>query len=346
MITPANLSIFFTVAEATLDSVYLETDASFPDVWKEFANEKPFASLNFEDGWIEMLAKPREWRGSRVVHEPAPHTYTVTSRPWEHTVSVDRFMSDADLYGLLDSTIPFQARQARRLPNYWTRDLLEAIGDFASVGGNVTGNPQVGLDGLTFFNTSHPQNLYNPASTTTYSNDFTGGGANVPGGAPGGSGNNILVGGTFSPTSFMTLCEYMMQFKGEDGEVLGVMPSIAMFPAALMGEAELVLKSASFAPPAWATITGQVGAADNPIRRYGVTPVINRYLNNGQKWYLADTTRSQRGIRWGVHQSPVIAMRIAEQDPEVFNNHRYLIGYWGHAVPFWGFPWLMVRSGP
>jgi phage major head subunit gpT-like protein len=349
----ANFNIFFTIAEATLGNVYIETDESFPDVWKEYATEKPFPTLQHTDGWIGMVPKGREWIGPRVVHEPAAQTYTVISRPWEQTMAIDRFTMDADFYGVFMDTVTHQARQARRAPNYWTRDLIEASGNFVSGGVAPYINPQLGTDGINFFSTSHLQNIYNPTSTT-YSNDFTGGGINVAGGAPGGSGNNILVGGQFSPTSFMTLVEYMMQFKGEDGEPLGVLPNKAMFPAALWGESELVINSASYAPPQWATIgagTGalgtQVGAADNPIMRFGVRPFINRYLNNGQKWYVMDSSRSRKPLGWGVFQPARFEIRVSENDPSVFDNHRYLYGVWAHWTPFFGgFPWLMCRSGP
>jgi len=348
---PTNLAFFYTTAEATLGKVYLETDESMPDFWKDVATEVPFPSLQHVDGWIGMVPKPRMWRGPRVVHEPAAQTFTVESRPWEHTMGIDRFTMDADFMGIFADTTIHQARQARRQPNYWLRDLIEASGDFTNAG-VATQNPQLGTDGLPFFSTAHLQNIYSPSSAT-YSNDFIGGGINVAGGAPGGSGANILVGGQFSPTSVMTLAEYMMQFKGEDGETLGVMPNLAMFPAALFGESQLVLVEMSFAPPQWATIGAgsgalgaQVGAADNPIRRFGINPLINRYLNNGNRWYLMDSTRSRRPLAWGVHRAPVFAIRVAETDTSVFDNHRYLFGIWGHAVPFWGaFPWLMCRSG-
>ena len=239
----------------------------------------------------------------------------------------------------------FQARQARRMPSYWTRDLLEGSGAFVGTGLG-TANPQLGTDGLTLFNTAHLQGVYQTGGAT-YSNDFTGGGINVAGGMPGGSGNNILVGGAFSPTAFMTLAEYMMQYRGEDGEPLGAMPSTAMFPASLFGESQLVLKSMSFAPPAWGSIGSQVGAADNPLLRYGITPIINRYLTNGQKWYLFDGTKSRKPMGWGVHKQPTYAQQVAETSESVFSRHYYIFGLYGHATPFWGgFPWLMSRSGP
>ena len=349
---PANLNLFFTIAEATIGKVYTETDAMMPDVWKEYSTEVPFATLQHVDGWMGMLPKARMWVGPRVVHEPAPQTYAVLSRPYEHTAGIDRFIADADIFGVFADLLPFQARQLRRHPSYWTRDLIEGLGFFAGSGTGVT-NPQLGTDGLTFFNTAHLQGVYQPTGPT-YCNDFTGGGVSVAGGAPGGTGTNVTVGGTFSPTAFMTLTEYMMQYRGEDGEPLGVMPTKSMFPAALYGESNLVLKAASFAPPQWGTQGSgsgsagtQVGAADNPLLRYGVTPFINRFLTNGQKWYLFDDTLVRKPLGWGVHRAPVAGIKTSESDESVFMNHRYLFGWWGHATPFWGgFPWTMSRSGP
>src|ERR1700722_19537268 len=106
----ANFNLFFTVAEATIGKIYTETDESFPDVWKDIATETPFATLQHTDGWIGMVPKGREWIGARVVHEPAPQTFTVLSRPWEQTMGIDRVIMDADFMGIFADTVITQPR--------------------------------------------------------------------------------------------------------------------------------------------------------------------------------------------------------------------------------------------
>jgi phage major head subunit gpT-like protein len=327
MITPAGFNLFITTVNTMIGQVY--SDASIPELWKSFSSTMPSPGKQTVYGWTGMLPKPRVWKGSRVVVQANPQTYTLVNLPYEHTLGIDRFDLDDDLMGIYYRQIPDQARQVRRLPDYWHRDLLENLGD-------QTGTKQNGLDGLTAFNTAHPVNLYAPAAGT-YTNDTTGGGQTI---------NSRLIGGSFSPTSFATVVEYMMNLPGEDGEPLGIYPNLGMFPSALMLEAELVLKSTFFSPPAWGTITGQVGAADNPLRRFGVTPIVNPYLTSNTKWYLFDTTKSFKPLIWQVNTPAVFTPRVNENDPVVFDTHHYLWGVWGRVAPGWSYSFLFHRSGP
>ena len=91
--------------------------------------------------------------------------------------------------------------------------------------------------------------------------------------------------------------------------------------------------------------TGQVGAADNPFKRYGVEPLENKLLKSSVNWYLMDCTR-HKPFRWILRQAPLFVQRMNEQDPSVFDDHRYLIGDWGRAAAAWAFAWLAAKSGP
>lgn len=343
MITPSQFNLFISTVNTMIGEVYAETDQDIGVQWMNFATEMPSGSTQSVYGWTEMLQKAREWVGPRVVMEAAPLTYTVVNRPWEHTLGVDRFLLDDDHLGILYRQIPDQVRQVRRQPDYWIRDLIEGLGVFAT---GQPGSPQLGFDGLSNFNTAHSIDPYNPTSTT-YSNDFTGGGASIAGGVPGGSGSTILVGGAFGVTAFATLYEYQLRMLGEDLEPLGIIPDTLMVPVTLKTEAELILHSTFFAPPAWATIGSQVGAADNPFRRFAVDKVlVNPYLTSGTKWYLMDTKRTIKPMMWQVREAAVYTQRVNEQDPVVFDTHRYLYGAWGRGAPAWGYAFLMARSGP
>jgi phage major head subunit gpT-like protein len=260
--TPTNFALFISNINTSFGAVYADTTDS---IWPQYASEVPVTGKQFVAGWTGMMPKMRVWYGPRVTNQPAPQTYSAVVLPFEITYDIDRFDLDDDLYGIYYRMVPDMARQTRRWPNYELRDWLENAGAYT---GNV-----LGFDGLTYFNTAHPTDFYNSAAGT-YCNDFSGGGVTVTYSAVNTGGTrSVLVGGAFGPTAFSTLYEYMSTLKGEDGERLGVMPSFLMHPVQLKTEVELVLKSMFFAPPAWGTITGQVGAADNPLRRFGVTPV-------------------------------------------------------------------------
>ena len=325
--TATSYALFVSTGNTTIGQVY--SDATIPEIWKNYCSEMPSASEQNIYAWTGMIPKPRLWKGARVTVRSYPQTYTLVNKPYELTLAMDQFKFDDDQFGVYYRQLQDQARQTRRLPDYWTRDLLENSGD-------QTGTAQNGLDGLTYFNTAHLQNIYVP-SGTTYSNDFTGGGQTI---------NGTLVGGAFSPTAFATLTEYMMTLKGEDGEPLGIYPNLVMVPAALKLEAELVMKSSFFAPPAWATITGQVGAADNPLKRFGVEPLVNQYLTSNTKWYMFDTTKSFKPLIWQVRQAPVYTPRVNATDPLVFDTHTFAWGVYGRVAPGWSYSFLGARSGP
>jgi phage major head subunit gpT-like protein len=320
--TPSNFTVFISNADTILGQAYA---MDIPLVHPTIATTTPSSSEQVVHGWTGMLPKGRVWAGPRVTNEPAPQTYTVVNLPWEETIKIDRFRLDDDQAGVLYRVLPDMARQAKRMPDYWLRDLLENSGAF-------TGTAQNGLDGLTHFNTAHPINLYN-AGAGTYANKYTGGGF-------GG------VGGAFGVNSLSQIVEAMMSRKGEDGERLGVTPSHVMIPNELRLEANLVLKSMFMAPPSFGSITGQVGAADNPMLRFGLEVLVNEHLTSTTNFYVLDCTKSFKPFGIQMRQAPVLAMRTAETDPIMFDEHSVLYGYFGRMAPHWSFAWLSSVSGP
>ena len=335
MITPAQFNIFVSSVNTLIGAAYEDT---VPVAYDKLCETVPSAGSQNVYGWTGMLPKMRLWNGPRVVFEPAPQTYVLANQAFESTLALDRYRLDDDQFGIYYRMLPDMARQARRQPDYMVRDLLENSGD-------QTGTRQLGLDGLTGFNTAHPVDLYN-ANAGTFSNDFTGGGFATTFPKAGGGTSSVTVGGAFSPTAVMTSIEYMMTYKAEDGEALGIVPNELMVHPLLRGEAEVVLKNSFFAPPAWGTLTGQVGAAENPISRFGVDLIINPFLTQAYTWYIADTNRAFMPLIHQVREATRMVPRISENDPVVFDTHQFLYGAWDRQAVGWGPAWLMARSGP
>jgi phage major head subunit gpT-like protein len=329
--TPANFSVFVTTASTMIGHFY---DADkVPTVAASISTEIPCTSSQLTFGWTGLLRKMREWIGPRQVQQANRQTYTVVPRTWENTLSVDRFTLDDDQMGVFYRQIPDLMRQAKRHPDYQIRDLIENSGVM------VSSAIQKGPDGVAFWSTSHPIDLYD-SSKGAYINDFTGGGQSVGG---------VNVGGALSPAAFTSLYEYMMTLKGEDNERLGIRPNVLMHPATLKAEVELILKSTFFAPPSWgafAPIGSQVGAADNPLRRFGVEPLQNDFLASNTKWYLMDTTHAIKPLLWVVRDPIVTVPQVSETDWPVFNTHVFQWGQWARNAPGWGYSFLMSRSGP
>jgi phage major head subunit gpT-like protein len=328
MITPSNFSVFVTTVNTMIGHVY---DTDMVDlVAPKISTELPCSSTQLVMGWTGLMPKMRAWFGARQPHEIAGQTYTVVPQPWENTYEIDRFALDDDQLGVYYRLLPDIARQARRHPDYQLRDLIENLGV-------QTGTRQLGLDGLTHWNSAHQVDLYN-AGAGTYTNT-TVGGQSVGG---------TTIGGALSPTSFTSVYEYMRTIKGEDGERLGIKGNMLMHPPTLKAEVELILKSTFFAPPSWgayAPITGQTGTADNPLRRFGVEPLENEFLVSNTNWYLLDTTRAMKPFTWVVREPIHMAQRTNETDPVVFDTHKFLWGQWARNCPAWNLPFLSHRSG-
>ena len=342
MITPSPaFSTFITNVNTMIGEVYDTTIPLFAD---QVATTIPISTHFLLLGWTTMLDKFRVWNGPRYTKEPAPATQIYEVLPYELTIALDRFRMDDDtsMYGIYYRIFADMARQAKRWADYELRDMIEDAGAYTPA------YRQAGLDGGPAFSTSHPVDLYNAAISSaigsTYCNDFTGGGVTVTYNKTGGT-FTTLVGGAFSPTAFATLAEYMRLIPAEDGEAWGITPNKLMHAPQLQQEVELVLKSTFFAPAAWGTIGSQVGAADNPLRRFGVEPLVNPLLKTVGTWYLMDTTKALKPFIWGLHTAPQWTPRVNENDPIVFDEHRYTWGAWGRATPAWGFSQTFARSG-
>ncbi len=336
MIVPSSaFNLFLTTINTMIGEAYSVT----PTEYSRYAQTIPMSTLDMSFGWTGMIPKPRIWNGPRVTNEQAPQMYTVRALPYELTMKLDRFRFNDDTHGIYYRLLPDMARQFKRTPDIWFRDLLTNSG--TQVVGNGGLPPQLGLDGLTAFNTAHPVDLYNQGSTGpgTYSNDLTGGGQTIGG---------ILTGGAFSTTAFATAVEYMGTYQAEDGESMGVEPTLLMIPNALRLEADLVLKSTFFGSPTWGTITGQIGTADNPLKKWGLELMINKLLDVQSKtrWYLFDTSKALMPLLWCQREAATFVQRTNPQDPVNFGEHMLLWGGEGRAVPAWGFSWLFLRSGP
>lgn len=307
----------------------------------QLCSNVPSGSAQVTHYWSPKLNVMRLWNGARVVQEPGLRSYVVSNQTFENTLAIDKFLLDDLQVDAFFRMLPDLAEAAAYQPDFMLVDLLENSGD-------QTGDRQLGLDGLAGFSTAHPQYMYlpSPSGSATFINDFTGGGQVVTMPKAGGGTVNVTVGGAFGPSALMSLIGYMKNLKAENNKNFGVTPNLAMFHTQLEGEVNLVFKSVFFAPPAWNTITGQVGAAENPIMKYGVMPFFNRWLTQPFTWYLFDTTRAFRPLIHQTREGVVLTQRTQPNDPVVFDMHKLLWGQYYRAAVAFGPPWMFSRSGP
>lgn len=333
MITSAaNLAFFFTGLNTGFRAVYDST----PIEYEKFATTVPSDQEQQVYGMTTRIDKMRVWNGPRVVDSPNPFTKTVVNIPYEKTMGIDRFrLDDANgIKGAMSIYWPAMtdlALQTRRWPDIQMRDWIRGIGAFSSA------PSQLGLDGVSHWNPTHPTDFFYP-SKPTYSNDTSGGGQTI---------NGKLIGGAISPNAVASIAQYMRSIPAEDGEPLGVMATHLLHAAGILQEVTLILKAAYFAPPAWGGLTSQVGAADNIMREYGLQSICWDLLDaDPNKYYMLDCGKAFKPFVWQLRQAPITVAKVSETDENVWANHQYLWGAWARACPFGNYPFLSHRSGP
>jgi len=344
VISPTNMNLLISTVNTTIRSLWQQVPIFYPKIMTTVPCESEF----FVDAWIGRMPKMREWLGPRVAYEPARQTYTAQIQNFEGTYTIDRFELDDDKYGVVYAMLPDLAYNAKCWPEFTLRDWLESLGTMGSY------QRQLGLDGVSHWNTAHPVNIYqttafaSSAIGSTYCNDSSGGGYTATIYTTGSNTTTRTIGGALTPTSFASVVQYMSLIPDESGELHGLVPDTMMVPEMLETDANMICKAASFAPAAWSTnLTSQVGAADNVLARYGVEPLINPRLRSQTLWYMLVTNRSVKPFRW-IERTPIVGPipRTAETDPAVFDDHRYIWGQWGRATVAPAMPFLSHRSGP
>lgn len=350
IISPANLSFFFTALETRYWTAY----DTAPVVYPKISTTYPVGTEQWVSGWIGMLDKAREWVGSRVVHTPAPLTYLVQIQNFELTESIDQFKLEDDTHGIYNPTVEFMGMQMKKVFDYQLRDMLQNTG-------SQVGARQNGLDGTAFFGTSHNVSFYD-SSKGVYINDFTNGGQSV---------NGNTIGGGLAPNAFASVWQYMSGIPSESGEVWGIEPSVLVHGPRLKLVADTILQAQFMGLP----VIGNIGTANFPTAgspSAANSPLIGTTTNvlGGKSWadqicwldlgssvtvgggtyhdvwYLGDFGKPIKPLSILLRQAPDFTYRVQPDDPLVFDTHTFAYGSKCRFAPAWGFSQMLARSGP
>lgn len=329
---PGNIQVLRTaVVPAILNQLYLRKteDLLFPRLSTELTVGTETAFFP----WMGKMPKMRLWTGARQVNMPALETYQVTVQPWENTYGIDVYALADTGGGAYDRMMVDFAESAAWNPEWQLRDLVQGTGV-------QTGTRQIGTDGVTHWNASHPVDIYN-AGAGTFCNDF--GTAGVSLGSP-----SATVGGYLSQTTLSSVCAYVQTIKAQDGERLGVTPTDLMVPVQLEYLAKSLLQTQYLAPQtlgsAYGTIT-TVGTSDNVLSKMGLNLIVNRNLTNTKGWYLFDLSKAAKPFFRVMRQAPQFVTRQNPDDPAVFDQRTFLYGVDSRECPAFGPPFLSFRSG-
>jgi len=125
----------------------------------------PASTKTQKYGWLGKFPTVREWIGARVVHNLEQHDYSITEKPWELTVGVDRDDIETDNLGIYPSLFLEMGQSTGSKWDELVFGLLNA------------GFGSTCYDGQNFFDTDHPV-LDEAGEPQSVSN--TGGGSGTP----------------------------------------------------------------------------------------------------------------------------------------------------------------------
>jgi phage major head subunit gpT-like protein len=253
-------------------------------------------------GWAADLPIMREWANDeRKVQNVKEMAYNLINRKFELTYAVLRDDIEDDTLGLYTQQFSNLGMQAKKHPDLLMRDTIQA------------GQNTACFDGLSFFNTAHPVDIYD-ISKGTYSNYSASGMA-------------------LTPQNYETVRALMMGYKGTSGVELGIMPNILLVPPQLEITARRIVQS-DMIPSAAGTAPEQ-----NMLKGTADIVVAPELSNQGTRWYLLCTNRGIMPFVYQLRQAAEFTMLTQLTDANVFNLDEYRFGSrirdnGGYSLPF------------
>lgn len=179
-------------------------------VWgPQVATEVTSSGKSNTYGWMEQLPKMREWIGPRELKNLAASSYTITNKPYELTVSVDRDDIEDDNLGIYTPLMAEMGRVAAK----WQDELLATA--------LQAGTTALCHDGLPLFSASHMMS--------------------------GSAQSNLFAGTALNQANYEAKRAVMMAYQGEGGRSLGVMPDTLIVPPQLEFTARSIVQAATAA---------------------------------------------------------------------------------------------------
>ncbi len=142
IITNAVLNALRTTFRSDFQAAYTAADAA--SFWREVATEVPSTTASNTYGWLGDFPALREWIGDRAVKDMKEHSYQVTNKEYEATVSVPRAAIEDDELGVYRPMMAEMGNAAARHPDQLVAALIKA------------GDATLCYDGQNFFDTDHP----------------------------------------------------------------------------------------------------------------------------------------------------------------------------------------------
>lgn len=245
--------------EALRVNLSLAFDQAFkgtPAWWSRVAMLNQTNEKTGRMGWLASLPQVRELVGDRVYQNFAERSYDIINRDRDLSVSIHRDQLDTNLLGGHASIFRAMGETAAKHPDKLIATLLK------------DGEATLCFDGQYFFDTDHPVSLSN-ASLSTYSNYDS-------------SGKALTL------ENYTAARAAMMGRKGENGEVLGVVPNLLVVPPQLEHIARQITMSDFIVNTAGATPAAGAAPMTNVMKGTAEVLMIPELADEATTWYLLD----------------------------------------------------------
>jgi phage major head subunit gpT-like protein len=299
-ITPAIVRALHTQYNGIYQKAYDEAVPRYPEI-TTFA---PSTSKDNTYGWMAKIPQMREWIGERHVHRLAGHGFKIVNKKFELTLAVDRDDYDDDNLGQYTPVTAAIGEEARKHPDTLLFDLM--------INGH-TADAEC-FDGQNFFDTDHPEDLFDESNATTYSNYRTS--------------------MTLSDTNLFAMRAAMAGFCGENGRPLRVVPNLLVVPPALEKTALDIVVAATVS-------TGGANVASTLGMKVMVVEELGGDSTKDKTWYLLDTRKAIKPFVYQLRRPTAFVQKFSESDQNVVMLDEYLWAASGRYNVGYG-PWFLA----
>jgi phage major head subunit gpT-like protein len=292
-ITPAGLQLLFQEVQLQYQQAY---DAA-PTVYQQICTEVPSRTRETHYGWMDKIPMVREWLGPRVAQNVAAQSYTLRNRKWELTLAIKREDIEDEQMELFSAAPQMLGEQTKIHPDILCQQVIEA------------GTANLTFDNAAFFSASHPIDTLN-AAAGTQSNLFTSG---TSGAMP------------LNNANLAAARTRMRQFKGRDGQPLGINMTHILVPPALEETAN-VLQSAELISPGTAAFGTAAGAPSTNTLRGTFQVIVSDRLTSDTAWYPLCLNKPIKPFVFQNRKPVEFTFMVNPNDPNVWNLDEYQYG--------------------
>lgn len=300
-------------------SVYVALDLTYQaamvatTTWADqLATKVPSNSRATRHAWLTKVGPLQKYVGEKPVQRLAARDYVITNDKYALNIELDEEDVEDDQIGLYSKTAEMMGMQAAK----WPDDMvLSAI---------QNGKTLLCYDGQPFFNGSHPVNL-DKSGLGTFS--------------------NLRTAMPLNATNFATVWQSMMQFKGDDGRPLPVMPYATVVDPSNAVNLMQILNSTIIAQ----NVSGSPGgaaAASNVLTGLTKQIVIQELGSEPGVWYMFAALGGIKPFLYQARKEPVTTGLTAAGTENMFWHDKMLWGTKARGAAGYTFPFLCIRVEP